>query len=194
LAGGRERATCRGPEDPRRRQADPNATGVLIDPDAEEVQQLKSAAMPLLFQLREEPEARGAPARPPDRSGEGRRADLAARFQATWPKRLNPGRLRARQAPRHQRGCRLACDVAFGDRAVAAGSFRLIERAIAPLDHLSRSARRIARRRWNSDARYLPRWHAGSSAPPKYGGECVRRSRADIDRGRGSTAISSPPP
>jgi hypothetical protein len=36
------------------RQADPNATGVLIDPDAEEVQQLKSAAMPLLFQLRED--------------------------------------------------------------------------------------------------------------------------------------------
>ena len=36
------------------RQADPNAAGVLIDPDAEEVQQLKSAAMPLLFQLRED--------------------------------------------------------------------------------------------------------------------------------------------
>jgi hypothetical protein len=36
------------------RQADPSATGVLIDPDAEEVQQLKSAAMPLLFQLRED--------------------------------------------------------------------------------------------------------------------------------------------
>ncbi|MGO8912104.1 MAG: hypothetical protein ACLQDM_22635, partial [Bradyrhizobium sp.] len=36
------------------RQADPNATGVPIDPDAEEVQQLKSAAMPLLFQLRED--------------------------------------------------------------------------------------------------------------------------------------------
>ncbi|MGB8608677.1 hypothetical protein [Bradyrhizobium sp.] len=36
------------------RQADPNATGALIDPDAEEVQQLKSAAMPLLFQLRED--------------------------------------------------------------------------------------------------------------------------------------------
>jgi hypothetical protein len=34
------------------RQADPN--GVPIDPDAEEVQQLKSAAMPLLFQLRED--------------------------------------------------------------------------------------------------------------------------------------------
>src|SRR5713226_6697765 len=31
------------------RQADPNATGTPIDPDAEEVQQLKSAAMPLLF-------------------------------------------------------------------------------------------------------------------------------------------------
>jgi hypothetical protein len=37
-----------------KRQADPNATGVPIDPDAEEVQQLKSAAMPLLFQLRED--------------------------------------------------------------------------------------------------------------------------------------------
>jgi hypothetical protein len=36
------------------RQADPSATGVPIDPDAEEVQQLKSAAMPLLFQLRED--------------------------------------------------------------------------------------------------------------------------------------------
>jgi hypothetical protein len=36
------------------RQADPTATGVPIDPDAEEVQQLKSAAMPLLFQLRED--------------------------------------------------------------------------------------------------------------------------------------------
>jgi hypothetical protein len=34
------------------RQADPN--GAPIDPDADEVQQLKSAAMPLLFQLREE--------------------------------------------------------------------------------------------------------------------------------------------
>jgi|SRR5579863_40557 len=36
------------------RQADPTATGVPIDPDAEEVQQLRSAAMPLLFQLRED--------------------------------------------------------------------------------------------------------------------------------------------
>lgn len=37
------------------RQADPNAAGApLIDPDAEEVQQLKSAAIPLLFQLRED--------------------------------------------------------------------------------------------------------------------------------------------
>ena len=36
------------------RKSDPNATGVPIDPDAEEVQQLKSAAMPLLFQLRED--------------------------------------------------------------------------------------------------------------------------------------------
>jgi hypothetical protein len=36
------------------RQADPKATGIPIDPDAEEVQQLKSAAMPLLFQLRED--------------------------------------------------------------------------------------------------------------------------------------------
>jgi hypothetical protein len=36
------------------RQVDPNATGVPIDPDAAEVQQLKSAAMPLLFQLRED--------------------------------------------------------------------------------------------------------------------------------------------
>lgn len=36
------------------RQTDPHATGVPIDPDAAEVQQLKSAAMPLLFQLRED--------------------------------------------------------------------------------------------------------------------------------------------
>ena len=36
------------------RQADPHATGVPIDPDTAEVQQLKSAAMPLLFQLRED--------------------------------------------------------------------------------------------------------------------------------------------
>jgi hypothetical protein len=36
------------------RQADPKATGTPIDPDAAEVQQLKSAAMPLLFQLRED--------------------------------------------------------------------------------------------------------------------------------------------
>ena len=36
------------------RKTDPNTTGVPIDPDAEEVQQLKSAAMPLLFQLRED--------------------------------------------------------------------------------------------------------------------------------------------
>jgi hypothetical protein len=36
------------------RQVDPHATGVPIDPDAPEVQQLKSAAMPLLFQLRED--------------------------------------------------------------------------------------------------------------------------------------------
>jgi hypothetical protein len=36
------------------RLADPSATGAPIDPDATEVQQLKSAAMPLLFQLRED--------------------------------------------------------------------------------------------------------------------------------------------
>jgi hypothetical protein len=36
------------------RQANPNASGVPIDPEAAEVQQLKSAAMPLLFQLRED--------------------------------------------------------------------------------------------------------------------------------------------
>jgi hypothetical protein len=38
----------------QKRQTDPNATGMPIDPDSEEVQQLKSAAMPLLFQLRED--------------------------------------------------------------------------------------------------------------------------------------------
>jgi hypothetical protein len=36
------------------RQTAPNTAGMPIDPDAEEVQQLKSAAMPLLFQLRED--------------------------------------------------------------------------------------------------------------------------------------------
>jgi hypothetical protein len=36
------------------RKSDPNATSAPIDPDAAEVQQLKSAAMPLLFQLRED--------------------------------------------------------------------------------------------------------------------------------------------
>ena len=36
------------------RQANPSAAGVPIDPEAAEVQQLKSAAMPLLFQLRED--------------------------------------------------------------------------------------------------------------------------------------------
>jgi hypothetical protein len=36
------------------RKSDPNAPGTAIDPDAAEVQELKSAAMPLLFQLRED--------------------------------------------------------------------------------------------------------------------------------------------
>ena len=36
------------------RHANPGGTGEIIDPEAEEVQQLKSAAMPLLFQLRED--------------------------------------------------------------------------------------------------------------------------------------------
>jgi hypothetical protein len=36
------------------RQANPNAAGIPIDPESEEVQQLKSAAMPPLFQLRED--------------------------------------------------------------------------------------------------------------------------------------------
>ena len=36
------------------KQADPNGAGAIIDPEAAEVQQLKAAAMPLLFQLREE--------------------------------------------------------------------------------------------------------------------------------------------
>lgn len=34
--------------------SNPNAPGVPIDPDCDEVQQLKSAAMPLLFQLRDD--------------------------------------------------------------------------------------------------------------------------------------------
>jgi hypothetical protein len=36
------------------RQRDPNANAAQIDPDSPEVSQLKSAAMPLLFQLRED--------------------------------------------------------------------------------------------------------------------------------------------
>jgi hypothetical protein len=36
------------------RQTDPNANVAQIDPDSAEVQQLKSAALPLLFQLRED--------------------------------------------------------------------------------------------------------------------------------------------
>jgi Tfp pilus assembly major pilin PilA len=36
------------------RQSNPNANAASIDPDSAEVQQLKSAAMPLLFQLRED--------------------------------------------------------------------------------------------------------------------------------------------
>jgi hypothetical protein len=36
------------------RQRDPNATAAQLDPDSPEVSQLKSAAMPLLFQLRED--------------------------------------------------------------------------------------------------------------------------------------------
>src|SRR6478752_5533443 len=36
------------------RKADPNVAGAPIDPETAEVQQLKSAAMPLLFQLRED--------------------------------------------------------------------------------------------------------------------------------------------
>ena len=37
-----------------KRQADPNGPSIPIDPESDEVQQLKSAAMPLLFQLRED--------------------------------------------------------------------------------------------------------------------------------------------
>ena len=37
-----------------KRQGDPTTGNLPIDPDSEEVQQLKSAAMPLLFQLRED--------------------------------------------------------------------------------------------------------------------------------------------
>jgi hypothetical protein len=37
-----------------KRQGDPAVGNIPIDPDSEEVQQLKSAAMPLLFQLRED--------------------------------------------------------------------------------------------------------------------------------------------
>ena len=36
------------------RLSNPSATAAQLDPDCEEVQQLKSAAMPLLFQLRED--------------------------------------------------------------------------------------------------------------------------------------------
>jgi len=36
------------------RESNPNATPAQLDPDSAEVQQLKSAALPLLFQLRED--------------------------------------------------------------------------------------------------------------------------------------------
>lgn len=36
------------------RLSNPHAAGIQIDPDSEEIQQLKSAAMPLLFQLRDD--------------------------------------------------------------------------------------------------------------------------------------------
>jgi len=39
------------------RQTEPSAGSMPIDPDSEEVQQLKAAAMPLLFQLREDQKA-----------------------------------------------------------------------------------------------------------------------------------------
>jgi len=48
LAGGGKRV-ARVPARFTRPQGRSNAAGVPIDPDAEEVQQLKSAAMPLLF-------------------------------------------------------------------------------------------------------------------------------------------------
>ena len=54
LAAGRDRVARGRPQDSAKRQANPNAPGIPIDPEAEEVQQLKSAAMPLLFQLRED--------------------------------------------------------------------------------------------------------------------------------------------
>jgi hypothetical protein len=52
LAGSGTRVARRGEEDSC--NADLNATGAPIDPEAEEIQQLKSAAMPLLLQLRED--------------------------------------------------------------------------------------------------------------------------------------------
>ena len=60
-----------------KRQADPNAAGIPIDPEAEEVQQLKSAAMPLLFQLREDQKSEVRSARPHHRAGKSSLHDLS---------------------------------------------------------------------------------------------------------------------
>ena len=54
LAAGGDRAPRGCPQDPRKAAGRSQGTGIPIDPEAEEVQQLKSAAMPLLFQLRED--------------------------------------------------------------------------------------------------------------------------------------------
>ncbi len=54
LAGRREGVARHRPQAATTKQADPAAGMPPIDPDSDEVQQLKSAAMPLLFQLRED--------------------------------------------------------------------------------------------------------------------------------------------
>ena len=59
------------------KQADPAAGMPPIDPESEEVQQLKSAAMPLLFQLREDQKKRSPLARPHHRAGTRRLHDLS---------------------------------------------------------------------------------------------------------------------
>ena len=195
--------------------------GVLIDPDAEGSSAVEVGGDVAAVPAARGPEVRGAPARPPDRSGEGRRADLE-RFRAKWiPVRvkktrqnnklasvcvlirtdlaliiafssevasgLNPVGARKASAPA-SRGSRLACDLAFGDRAVAAGSFRLIERAIAPLDHHFRGLSHAESRDTdgNSDARYLfPGGTPGQARLRNTAANAFGDLGADLDRGAG---------
>ena len=58
------------------RESDPHATAALIDPEAAEVQQLKSGGDAAVVPVARGPEAGSPQARPHHRPGKGRRADL----------------------------------------------------------------------------------------------------------------------